>query len=209
MIKIVLKDIDSMGDIPLNPPDYLENDRWKKIQKLRATADKKRSLASGYLLDYMCRDMQISNPVYDCTERGKPVLKGVESAFNISHSGEYAVLAYHKTQEPIGVDIQKIRTMRKGMEERILHEKEFGCLPENEEEKRSYLNRLWAAKESFVKMTGQGLACDFRTICVDFEAGIIIGNGGEKAYIMVWNWKNDYFLSVCTGNREECELTEI
>lgn len=207
MLQIVIKDIRSIGDIPLKKPDYMEEKRWKSIWQIKAEADKKRSLASGYLLDYMCRDLQVANPVYEYTKRGKPVLRDVECAFNISHSGNYVVLAYQRSKDAVGVDIQKVRTMRDGMEKRILHGSENA--PADEEKRLCYLNRLWTVKESFVKMTGEGLACDFRTIHADFENGTVKGDNGEKALFAVVDWKGDYYLSVCTQNVTDCEIKEI
>jgi len=185
----------------------MEDKRWKNLQHIKADADKKRSMASGYLLDYMCRELQIDNPVYEYTKRGKPVLRDAECSFNISHSGDYVVLAYHKGQEPIGVDIQNVCPMREGIEKRILHEREE--MPTGDEKRLRYLNRLWTVKESFVKMTGVGLACDLRTIHVDFENGTVNGDNGEKALFLVVNWKDDYFLSVCTINAIDCRIVEV
>ncbi len=207
MIQIVWKDIRSIVDIPLEKPDCIENKRWENIQKMKADADKKRSMASGYLLDYMCRELQVAGPVYEYAERGKPVLKGVECAFNISHSGDYVVLAYHRMKEPVGVDIQKVCTMRAGMERRILHEKEKESVVQGERDR--YLNRLWAVKESFVKMTGEGLLRDFRTIYVDCVNGTVISDDGEKAQFIVCEWKDEYYLSICAKNGKELSIKEI
>lgn len=209
MIRIIWKDIRTIEAIPLIKPDCIEQKRWESMQNLRAEADKKRSLASGYLLDYMCRDLQVANPVYGYTKRGKPVLKDTECSFNISHSGDYAVLAYQSKGEELGADIQKIRPMRDGMERRLLHDKEKTFLPEGEEGRLHYLNRLWAVKESFVKMTGEGLLRDFRTICVDFENGIAVSDEGKSAYFTVWDWKDDYYFSVCGTYDNEIEIKEI
>ena len=209
MMQILLKDIRSIEDLPLEKPDWVEEKRWNSIHRMKTEADKKRSFASAYLLDCMCRDVGITNPVYEYTAKGKAFLESVECAFNLSHSGDWVVLAYHKTEEPIGVDIQRVRLMREGMETRILHEKEKGQIRGNVNEDARYLNRLWAIKESFVKMTGEGLARDFRSVYVDFEEETVTTEDGVHAKFSVWEWKNDYFLSVCSEKTEECEINEI
>lgn len=209
MMQILIKNILSIGDIPLKKPDYMEEKRWENLQHIKAEADKKRSLVSAYLLDYMCRELQIDNPVYEYSKRGKPILKDAECSFNLSHSGDYVVLAYHKGKEPVGVDIQKLRVMRDGMEKRLLHEKEKMMLPEEEELRLHYLNRLWTVKESFVKMTGVGLACDFRTIHADFQKGIINADNVEKVFFTLKDWNDDYYLSVCTPVLKDCKIEEI
>lgn len=209
MIQIVLKNSNSIESLPSEKPDWMEEKRWKDIQKLKAQVDKKRSFVSGYLLDSMCRDWGIENPDYGYTEKGKPFLNGVDCTFNISHSGDYAALAYHTSTNPIGVDIQKIRPMRDGMERRLLHIKEMKQLPEEYENRLHYLNRLWAVKESFVKMTGEGLSCDFRTVYADFDNGMVTGEDGVVARFSVWEWEEDYYLAVCSTGKEECEIKEI
>ena len=187
----------------------MEERRWNSIEQIKSEADKKRSFVSGCLLNHMCRDLEIINPVYSFAEKGKPYLSGADCAFNISHSGDYVVLAYHTKTEPVGVDIQKIRMMRDGMEKRLLHKKESALLPEESEKRLRYLNRLWALKESFVKMTGEGLLRDFRTIYADFDNGMIAGEDGVTAYFSIWEWHEDYFLAVCSAYKEESELKEI
>ena len=209
MIQIVLKNSNSIESLPSEKPDWMEEKRWKDIQKLKAQVDKKRSFVSGYLLDSMCRDLGIENPDYGYTEKGKPFLNGVDCTFNISHSGDYAALAYHTSTNPIGVDIQKIRPMRDGMERRLLHIKEMKQLPEEYENRLHYLNRLWTVKESFVKMTGEGLSCDFRTVYADFGNAMVTGEDGVVARFSVWEWEEDYYLAVCSTGKEECEIKEI
>lgn len=209
MIQILLKDIYSIKDIPTKKPCWIEEKRWNSIQKIKTDADKRRSFVSGILLDSMCQDMGINTPVYELTERGKPYLVGVDCAFNISHSGDYVVLAYHANTEPLGIDIQKVRAMRDGMQKRILHEMENSLLPEDSGNEVYHLNRLWAIKESFVKMTGEGLSQDFRTVYVDFENGTVQIGEHIRAQFSVWEWKSDYFLSICSKSKEECVIKEI
>lgn len=191
-------------------PEYIESKRWDDLKNLKQDADKKRSLASGYLLWSMCRRLEIKSPVYRYSQKGKPYPEGMGNlAFNISHSGDYAVLAFHKSTEPIGVDIQQIRPLHAGVEKRILHEKEN--MPENisQEERTRYLNRIWAIKESYVKMTGEGLSCDFRKLQVDFENGLIQEDGKDTAYFIEVNQKEGYALAVCTMNPEDIQIEEI
>jgi len=208
-MKILLKNINSIDSLPQERPDWMEQMRWERLSSIKANADKKRSLAAGYLLDYMCRDMGLDNSGYVYSGNGKPYFADAVCAFNLSHSGDYALLAYHGTKEPVGVDIQKIRTMRDGMEKRILHEDEKKFLSGDSEWRNRYLNRIWSVKESFVKMTGEGLARDFRTVYTDFENGTVATEDGISAYFRLREWKEDYYLSICSPHREEYEIKEV
>ncbi len=217
-MKILIKNIHSFSDAyPLTDEksDFIDSDRWEKIKSLKMETDKLRSLASGYLLNEMCREMQITKPIYKYGEKGKPYIEGHENiAFNISHSGNYAVLVYCEgaqvqtssiacemtenctLPQEVGIDIQQYRLMRKGMKERILHEKEWTPARLSLEENQ-YLNRIWSIKESYVKMTGDGLALDFRKIFIDFEKGIVSAENYETAYFQEYQGLQGYALSVC------------
>ena len=92
---------------------------------------------------------------------GKPALAGAGSAvrFNVSHSGDYAVLAVGRERE-VGVDIERVSTDRdlaaiaahafSVNEQRALLE-----LPAGRHAEAFY--RCWTQKEAFIKMVGRGL----------------------------------------------------
>lgn len=209
MIQILIKDIYSVGEIPQERPDYIEEKRWEKIQTIKAAEDKLRSLVSGYLLNYMCGRLKICNPDYSYYPNGKPFIEGVPYAFNLSHSGRFAFLAYHESNEPIGADIQEVRQMRDGMVKKLLHDKEYAFLPEDKELQCLHLNRLWTVKESFVKMTGEGLTRDLRTIYVDFEKGKVRTEDGVTGAFIVGEWEDAYYYSVCTIHEKSVQIEQL
>ena len=178
-MKLLIENITSVGEMDLqNKPDYVTDERWERVCRIRPIEDKKRSLLAGKLLDQMCRECDIEEPEYGVEMSGKPILLNApELAFNLSHSGEYVLLAYKKGVKSIGVDVQKIRNASDGLKRRLLHTEEWRFIEEKmgvlegtqTEEALVVLNRIWAIKESFVKMTGEGLSHDFRKICIDFE----------------------------------------
>ncbi len=195
-MQILIKKVDTDKRIELTQkPDYLTEDRWEKAQRLKSVADYNRCLASGYLQAKMCQKLGIDNPKYEYSHKGKPSLAGRDRvAFSLSHSGEYVVLAYHESTEPVGIDIQQLRPMRAGMERRILHEKEEIVADKRTE----FLNRIWALKESYVKMTGDGLSLDFRHIHIDFGNKIITAPNREQAHFIVYETMPDYIMAVST-----------
>lgn len=212
MIKILSKNIQSPEFLCVlnnGKPPFVDDVRWEKIQALKQEKDKLRSLASAYLLNQMCEELGICNPQYEYGEKGKPYLEGQENVvFNLSHSGEYAVLAYavnddggsntgQQKREEIGIDIQEIRLMKEGMKKRILNEKELLPLSFSKEEETNYLNRIWCIKESYAKMLGVGLSLDFRKICIDFANSRIMADGYEAAYFSEDNRLPGYVMAVC------------
>lgn len=196
-MKIVMETISSIAETDLKcKPDYVTDERWEKVLRIRPLEDKKRSLLAGKLLHQMCEECGVKEPVYGTVGNGKPVLfNHPHIAFSLSHSGEYVVLVYTKNAKSVGVDIQQIRDVSQGVTKRILHEKEWMHFRNEDEakdisaeemddiliEKNRLLNRIWAIKESYVKMTGEGLSHDFRKLCIDFEEGIVTDEKGNRA----------------------------
>ncbi|MCF1426393.1 MAG: 4'-phosphopantetheinyl transferase superfamily protein [Shewanella sp.] len=102
-------------------------------------------------------------------EQGKPALcesqrQAHRLAFNISHSGDWlgiGVLRGAQTGQELGIDIERFRTgvSSDSVMNRFFAPEEVEQLRQLDESKRREgFFDLWALKESFIKMTGQGLA---------------------------------------------------
>jgi len=88
-------------------------------------------------------------------ERGKPFFLQTENRFfNISHSGDRVVCALD--DEPVGIDIQKVRPFRKGLRQRVCSREELEWLDGRGGRDEEFA-LLWAMKESKCKHSGQGL----------------------------------------------------
>lgn len=206
-MKVLMENISTVDEQSLETkPDYITDERWEKIMRIRPLEDKKRSLLAGKLLHQMCRECGVKEPVYGNVKSGKPVLVNYpDIAFSISHSGEYVVLVYKKNITAVGIDIQQIKSMSDGLKKRFLHEKERLWLEDqmsvwenenNVEKQMLCLNRVWAVKEAFVKMTGEGLAHDFRNLYVDMKTQIVTDENGYQASFMELEAPEGYVLAV-------------
>jgi phosphopantetheinyl transferase len=96
---------------------------------------------------------------YDTLPGGKPILHDGALEFNLSHSGELALLAVSRDLQ-VGVDLEHPRTFKNeaGMARRICGARELRHLaaaPDPDE-----LLRLWVRKEAVVKASGEGLVRD-------------------------------------------------
>lgn len=110
---------------------------------------------------------------------GKPALWGNSVPhFNISHSGKYVVCAL--SEVPCGIDIQE----KKELKNHRIFEKILSPKEQNEAllsiDKTAVFYKYWTRKESFLKLTGQGITVDLREISkpVWYEDFIL-----EKAYV--------------------------
>ena len=94
---------------------------------------------------------------------GKPYLTEYpEIHFNISHSGGWAVCAL--ASMPCGVDIQERRSIRsRRMVERTMNAREQRQILEAEDGTGEFI-KLWTYKESCIKLSGEGLHQDMKTL---------------------------------------------
>ncbi|HLF96157.1 MAG TPA: 4'-phosphopantetheinyl transferase superfamily protein [Methylococcaceae bacterium] len=90
---------------------------------------------------------------------GKPHLPGAPLHFNLSHSGDWCLLAVSR-RWPVGADVERRREGLDlaGLAHRCFSSAErswWQSLPENA--RPSAFFRLWTCKEAFVKAVGQGI----------------------------------------------------
>lgn len=158
------------------------------------------------------------------TERGKPYFpKCPEIFFSISHSGAFWVCAM--AAEEVGVDIQE-HTRRKAETIKEASAR-FGRMAHRffspvearfvEEDSYSRFFCVWAARESYVKYTGQGIDDSFSKLSVIPESEELWARLSEGVGTVRWNaggvwfcerlYQQDYTLCICTEN--ECGYSVI
>jgi len=123
--------------------------------------------------------------------------------FNLSHSGDYVVLAI--SDKPVGVDIEKIKPIDINLAYECFHDQELAYLFSDRSEQLERFFRLWTLKESYIKATGDGLAYPLKSFYFDFaEQGSIVlcmAGSGEKSYgrfFTQFAFRDDYQLAVCS-----------
>ena len=92
--------------------------------------------------------------------------------FNVSHSGDYAVIAVSRDAE-VGVDIEQIRASQPFLDlaRRFYSPREIGWLQFKAPEHRAEaFCRIWAIKEAVLKCAGLGLSVPTQKVEVVFAA---------------------------------------
>jgi 4'-phosphopantetheinyl transferase len=131
---------------------YFERDRIAFITARGAL----RVLAGRYL------DRPPTGLVFAYRERGKPYLappvQGLQ--FNLSHSGELALLAFGCARE-VGVDIERRRAVQdlRALAELSFSREEYAawCALSPGDQPGAFFS-CWARKEAFIKATGEGIS---------------------------------------------------
>ena len=179
--------------------ELVTNTRRKRIQAYVQTADKARCLVAGLLLRNVCGvtdDEQLMNGA-----NGKQYLKNGSICFNISHSGDYVVLATADCE--VGVDIEKIAPYSGAVAARCFTERELEWLQTQKTDEA--FCRLWTAKESIMKATGLGFSLSPETFCVlpmDASAHFIAG----ETWFLDWLIYDSHVI--CGATHRKPETTE-
>ncbi len=172
MIKIYRADTALLSDEEsvLKKLVFLDDVRRQKVWQCRNLEDKKRSLLAGYLIQAGAKEWMTeegglqrnAKPLslsYVYSEYGKPYLKGKENLyFNISHSRNYVVCAF--SNQEVGIDIQVHRKGKGNIVRRFFPPEDQQLMErlvrEGADPERIFF-RMWAVKEAYMKLTGEGM----------------------------------------------------
>ena len=142
--------------------------RRNKIDRCKLEKDKCLSLCAGILLDRALSDLGKSHLLSTITvgTNGKPALEDDSIHFNLSHSGNMAMCVV--ADFPVGCDVQKTAKDNSSIARRFFTEDEIEYVfaDENSENVRDRFYRVWVMKEAYVKLSGEGIAKDFKTFSV-------------------------------------------
>lgn len=201
--------------------ERLDAQRQQKIVSLKKEDEKVRSIFAGSLLRYSYLQEKYSeiewNKIKIRYEKyGKPYIHG-NSKFNysLSHSGEWVVCA--TDTDRVGIDIQEMRSYKLNIAKRFYNKEEYERLEkiENERERKECFYKMWAAKESCVKLSGRGIGAgiDRYKMSEDWTYMQEIADDGvgslERFRIKIYNNIENYEICVCSQKEEFPESIEI
>lgn len=137
----------------------------RRAQQLRLAGDRQRFVTGrGWLRFLLGKQMKIPATTVDFqyAAAGKPRVapvtgKGVE--FNLAHSGEVVVLAFHP-EIPVGVDVEEIRADMDAVEvarNTFPHSEYLAWLALKGDERQAYFFRKWTRHEARLKALGCGI----------------------------------------------------
>lgn len=139
----------------------LSGSRKTHVDRFRKQADKDRSLAAELLLAKMMPQAKLHRK-----ENGQPYLTGCDLKISIAHSDELVVCAL--SEEPVGIDAEKMRPIDLATAKHVCTEEELCYLTNGEAlPQRGSLctdpatllrfYEIWTAKEAYFKNMGTGI----------------------------------------------------
>lgn len=160
MVHVYAADITNLPDPKEEPHllDALTKERIFRIQKYLKPEDRKRSFGAGLLLKRVLPLHGVMPEEIHIGADGKPKVEG--AFFNLSHSGNIVVCAVAGNE--VGCDVEKVVKTPEGVAERFFHQDEMAYIKESVgQERDERFFRIWTMKESYIKMTGEGMRLSF------------------------------------------------
>lgn len=114
--------------------------------------------------------------VFSRTYKGKPYIAGSQLQFNLSHSGDWALLAATQNMD-VGVDIEQIRPSRDliGIAQSYYHADEFVRLQQQQGDQQIlFFYQLWTLKEALLKAMGVGISAGLENLNFDLTPPISV-----------------------------------
>ena len=181
-------------------------ERKEKILRYMKVRDRRQGLAAGLLLNHVlkCHGLCMDDILYG--DHGKPEIGGL--FFNLSHSHDYVLCAV--SEKPVGCDVEKIGNYRKKLAEHYYTAHEADYLNGlQDEEKAEAFYRIWTMKESYMKMTGEGLSLGLKRCEFHFGSSIHVYQDGERCDCHMQEYAVDgYKVTVCAKEKDFAETIQ-
>lgn len=212
MVHVYMADTEYLPD-PKEVPSVMRvipKLREEKILRCRQAEGRKERLGTALLLKEVLRRFGHCVEGVHLNENGKPELEG--GFFNLSHSHGKVVCAY--SNAAVGCDIEKIGTFREAVARRVCTKKELEYLQQWSGQKREReCYRLWTMKESYVKMTGEGIRFPLNRVEFVFGDGnhpVEVYRNGEKEECRLKEYEaGEYQVTVCGKEAEFAPLEVV
>lgn len=197
MVEIyVAKVIETADDIV----EEFSDCRRDKIKNKKQGKSRAQSISAGLLLKEVLFRYGMDVKSERIGLHGKPEIEGI--CFNLSHSEDMVLCAVSKKE--VGCDIEKVKEVTPRLASRFFADEE-NCYLNGlaEEERNGEMIRIWTMKESYVKMTGEGIQFPFTDFSVISKGQNMLLRKGKKEECYFWTDEYmGYKMSVCAREQE-------
>lgn len=174
----------------------MPKDIQERIRRYRKEENKYQLMIGRLLLkegmyELGLHDFQLKDIYYD--EFNCPLWSDKVN-FNIAHSGELVACAFSKKQ-PVGLDIEKIRTINLADFDYILNEVDHQSILQANNQYQAFF-KIWTIKEAVTKAIGRGLAIDVQHIYI-FDKYALFEK--QKWYYQTLHFEGDFAAHIVTN----------
>lgn len=181
--------------------NYMDDARKAKIDRLRFKKDKILSLGAGMIIQFALFIEGHEGAEIATTPSGKPYVKDVDNLFiNVSHSGTKVLCV--SGEYPVGCDIEQIGEPSMAVAKRTFSRRELeNTIFMDDREFKDYYFKIWTAKESYLKMTGEGLTRPLNELSIHVPfANQSVEKGKERATFFDIDCGEGYQGTICVQN---------
>ena len=202
MVKTYIANIQKLPD-PKENYKILENiwqERKEKILSYKFENGRKESLGSALMLQKVLFQNNLTPQNIKYGQNGKPEISGLN--FNISHSKNFVICSV--SENPVGCDIEKVRSIKSGFEKRFFTQNEVSYLDKfTDEAKLKQFFRLWTMKESYMKFTGDGMKLALNRFEFIIEDSVKVFRDGILQNCFIKEYEIlDYCISICSEEND-------
>lgn len=190
----------------------LDCTRRDRIVELKQKKDRIQSVGAGLLLRYSFLQEGYTIEQWEQIKiqrsaLGKPsIVQYPEFCYSLSHSGDWVICGVHSKE--LGADIQEMRPWKENVAKRFFAMEEYErILLEKKEEREKVFYKIWTAKESYGKLTGDGIGKGISQFLTSDDFGIITDTEkNDTVRIKIYDTIPDYMVCVCA--KEETVFPE-
>ena len=169
-------------------------ERRAKVMRFHFEKDRCLCLGAGLLLEHALLQAGASDLSLHCLANGKPVLANEPNIhFNLSHSGTMAVCAL--SDHPVGVDVEILQKAEPGVMNMCFRHDEQEWIRRSDYPDHAF-TRLWTRKESYLKLSGEGLSRPLDSFCV------LPGKGAPKEAHFAESEEMGHLICACTRQND-------
>lgn len=167
LINDQLDGFDWVSAMPLLPPE-----RQAKVLRYRKETDRIQCVAAWLLLRKACKELLSLHEVPPLAfgKHGKPFFPSLPQVnFNLSHCSE--AVACVVDYVPVGIDIETVKPISKELMDYVLNDEEYHQVIASAQPDVTFM-KLWTQKESFLKLSGNGLCDNLKSLLDDVDKTI-------------------------------------
>lgn len=169
--------------------------RREKILRYLLPSDRKLSLGAWRLLEKALELNGLAASDVTIGQNGK--LQCGKLHFNLSHSVDMALCVV--SDVPVGCDIEKVKKAPNEVAEHTFtaNERKYLAAGCDEAECNHRFFKVWTIKESYLKMTGEGIQLPLTRVEIDFDTMSILRDGQVQPCAVQNFSLGEYEISIC------------